>query len=356
MSHLARLISRTLLACALLIGALPIYAALGAASAFAAGLPIEMSWRTVDQGVEVRVLSDDEITDLTIEVTRLRDKKVYRDKRAKLGTDQAHLLKFPASDRTESYRCLVSGKFAGEPGSLAMEFEVPVVQPLDFTLVPGSYDVEGARLVLELTAPAGHVELVVRSDKGEILADTAVAFAGEPAGTQLPVSWAQAAGQVLTIDLKVFSAEGAWIGRQYIPWRVDYTVAGIKFATGSAVIPEADLPVISAFYDQIAETATRVSKWVAVELYIGGFTDTVGPGEDNRKLSDARAESLARYFMKRGLKVAVHVYGFGENGQVVKTEDNTDEAANRRAQCVLSVGPPPTSETLPPASWRRIRP
>jgi outer membrane protein OmpA-like peptidoglycan-associated protein len=170
------------------------------------------------------------------------------------------------------------------------------------------------------------------------------------------VSWAQAAGQVLTIDLKVFSAEGAWIGRQYIPWRVDYTVAGIKFATGSAVIPEADLPVVSAFYDQIAETATRVSKWVAVELYIGGFTDTVGPGEDNRKLSDARAESLARYFMKRGLKVAVHVYGFGENGQVVKTEDNTDEAANRRAQCVLSVGPPPTSETLPPASWRRIRP
>jgi hypothetical protein len=129
-------------------------------------------------------------------------------------------------------------------------------------------------LALELTAPAGHVELLVRGDKGEILADTAVAFAGEPAGTVLPVSWAQAPGHVLTIDLKVFSEEGAWIGRQYIPWRVDYTVAGIQFATGSAVIPESDLPVISAFYDQIAETATRVSKWVAVELYIGGFIPT----------------------------------------------------------------------------------
>lgn len=356
MSHLARLIYRTLLTRWLLAAALPVCAFMGVSSAWAEGLPVEMNWRTVDQGVEVRVLADDEIADVTIEVTRLRDKKVYRDKRAKLGTDQAHTLKFPASDRTESYRCLVSGKFAGLPGSLAMEFEVPVVKPLDFTLVPGSYDVEGARLVLELTAPAGHVELLVRGDKGEILADTAVAFAGEPAGTSLVVSWAQAAGHVLTIDLKVFSEEGAWIGRQYIPWRVDYTVAGIHFATGSAVIPEGDLPLISAFYDQIAETATRVSKWVAVELYIGGFTDTVGPGEDNLKLSDTRAESLARYFMMRGLKVPVHVYGFGENGQVVKTDDNTNEAANRRAQCVLSVGPPPTSETLPPASWRRIRP
>ena len=356
MSHPARFLFRILLACSLPAGLLSVYALLGASSASAAGLPIELNWRTIDQGVEVRILADDEITDLTVEVTRLRDKKVYRDKRAKLGTDQAHSLKFPASDRTESYRCTVSGKFAGEPGTLARDFEVPVVRPLDFTLVAGSYDVEGARLALELTAPAGHVELLVRGDKGEILADTAVAFAGEPAGTVLPVSWAQAPGQVLTIDLKVFSEEGAWIGRQYIPWRVDYTVAGIQFATGSAVIPESDLPVISAFYDQISETATRVSKWVAVELYIGGFTDTVGPGEDNRKLSDARAESLARYFMKRGLKVPVHVYGFGESGQVVKTDDNTNEAANRRAQCVLSVGPPPTSETLPPASWRRIRP
>lgn len=351
-------LTRLLFRLVLLLGAVsaPVAALFAPVAAQADGLPVEMAWRTVDQGVEVRVLADDELTDLTIEVTRLRDRKVYRDKVAKLRTDQAHSIRFPASDRTESYRCVVSGKFAGEPGSLSMDFEVPVVKPLDFTLVPGSYDVEGAKLALELTAPAGHVEIMVRGDKGEILADTSVAFAGEPAGTTLPVSWAQAAGHVLTIDLKVYSEEGAWIGRQYIPWRVDYTVAGIHFASGSAVIPDEDLPVLSAFYDQISETATRVSKWVAVELYIGGFTDTVGPGEDNRKLSDARAESLARYFMKRGLKVPVHVFGFGENGQVVKTADNTEEAANRRAQCVLSVGPPPTSDTLPPASWRRIRP
>lgn len=356
MPHLPRFLLRFALAFSLLAPLLPAALLLAPAEAHADGLPIEMSWRTIDQGVEVRVLADDELTDVTIEVTRLRDRKVYRDKRAKLGTDQAHSIKFPSSDRTDAYRCVVSGKFAGEPGSLSMEFEVPVVRPLDFTLVPGSYDVEGAKLALELTAPAGHVELLVRGDKGEILADTTVAFAGEPAGTRLPVSWAQAAGQVLTIDLKVYSEEGAWIGRQYIPWRVDYTVAGIHFASGSAVIPDEDLPLLSSFYDQISETATRVSKWVAVELYIGGFTDTVGPGEDNRKLSDARAEALARYFMKRGLKVPVHAYGFGENGQVVKTADNTEEAANRRAQCVLSVGPPPTSDTLPPASWRRIRP
>ena len=356
MSSLLRLLGRFALALLLSLPVVGSALLFAPAVARADGLPVELSWRTTDQGVEVRVLADDELTDLSIEVTRLRDKKVFREKRARLGTDQAHSIRVPASDRTDEYRCAVSAKFAGEPGSLAMDFEVPVVRPLDFTLVPGSYDVEGARLELELTAPAGHVEVKVRGDKGEILADTTVAFAGEPAGTRLPVTWAQAAGHVLTIDLKVFSEEGAWIGRQYIPWRVDYTVAGIHFASGSAVIPDQDLPVLSSFYDQIAETATRVSRWVAVELYIGGFTDTVGGDEDNRKLSDARAEALARYFMKRGLKVPVHVHGFGENGQVVKTADQVEEAANRRAQCVLSVGPPPTSDTLPPANWRRIRP
>jgi hypothetical protein len=68
-----------MLTCALLAGLLPVYALCGASRACAAGLPVEMSWRTVDQGVEVRVLANDEITDLTVEVTRLRDKKVYRD-------------------------------------------------------------------------------------------------------------------------------------------------------------------------------------------------------------------------------------------------------------------------------------
>ena len=45
--------------------------------------------------------------------------------------------------------------------------------------------------------------------------------------------------------------------------------------------------------------------------------------------------------------------GFGETSLAVKTADSIDEIRNRRADYVLSDGPPTLSNTFKP-SWKRI--
>src|SRR4030095_3584711 len=90
-----------------------------------------------------------------------------------------------------------------------------------------------------------------------------------------------------------------------------------------------------------------------ITLYIAGHTDTVGSGAHNFKVSQDRARSIAGWFRKRGVKIPISYEGFGETTPVVKTADNIDEVRNRRADYVLSDGPPPLSSSFH-APWKRI--
>ena len=85
-----------------------------------------------------------------------------------------------------------------------------------------------------------------------------------------------------------------------------------------------------------------------ITLYIAGHTDTVGNPTHNFKLSQDRARSIAAWFRKRGVKIPISYEGFGETSLAVKTADNIDEVKNRRADYILSDGPP----TLSPPSSR----
>ena len=76
-------------------------------------------------------------------------------------------------------------------------------------------------------------------------------------------------------------------------------------------------------------------------LLILGHTDTVGSDGDNLTLSQNRARSIAGYLREHGLGVSVLYTGAGERLPRVRTPDNTDEPQNRRADYVLSAGPPP---------------
>jgi outer membrane protein OmpA-like peptidoglycan-associated protein len=320
----------------------------------AGSLPVEAQWGIDGGSLTVEVLANDRIDELEISVRRVSDGRVFRQRAGTVASMGTARVTLPAPSSTTRYVATITGTHAGDRGSLEMAFEVAVAADLEFRMIPGTYEVEAGRFRMTMNQPAGHVEILVRDDEGSVLAQRSIAFAGEPAGTPLNVSWVQGPGRVLTLDVKAFSADGAWSAAQFIPWKVDYTVAGIHFATGSAEIPAEDFELLNGFYDRIAGTVARVRRWVGVELYIAGHTDTVGNAEDNRRLSDERAESLARYFAAKGLDIPIHVHGFGESAPIKETGDDVDEPENRRAQCILSVGPPPSGPGLPPSGWRRI--
>jgi outer membrane protein OmpA-like peptidoglycan-associated protein len=67
-----------------------------------------------------------------------------------------------------------------------------------------------------------------------------------------------------------------------------------------------------------------------------------------------RALAIASWFRENGFKGEIHYQGFGEDGQLVKTLDETAEPANRRAIYILAAEAPPTSEQLPRSAWRPL--
>jgi outer membrane protein OmpA-like peptidoglycan-associated protein len=117
----------------------------------------------------------------------------------------------------------------------------------------------------------------------------------------------------------------------------------VNFATDSAAIEPDETGKLDASLAQIDDIVKRAGRFMKLKLYIAGHTDTVGPPAKNRALSLARAVAIGAYLRKKGLAIPIIVAGFGEDVPKVKTPDNTDERANRRADYVLgpAAGAPP---------------
>ena len=93
-------------------------------------------------------------------------------------------------------------------------------------------------------------------------------------------------------------------------------------------------PVYQKIADEVGK-ARKIAPDVPVKLFIAGYTDTVGTPADNRKLSLERARAIAAWFRDRGLPLPIEYAGFGEEVLRVKTPDETDNAANRRADYIV---------------------
>jgi outer membrane protein OmpA-like peptidoglycan-associated protein len=158
----------------------------------------------------------------------------------------------------------------------------------------------------------------------------------------------------MKLELRVVDAGGLGTTVHLTPWTVAIPHEEVNFATDSALIEEAERPKLDAALARIAAEVEKAKKLsVKCSLFVAGHTDTVGTREHNLKLSVDRAQSIASYFRKRGLGVPIAYEGFGEERPKVKTPDETDERANRRADYVLSADPP--SSLGPVVRWKDVK-
>jgi outer membrane protein OmpA-like peptidoglycan-associated protein len=104
----------------------------------------------------------------------------------------------------------------------------------------------------------------------------------------------------------------------------------------------------------------RSQRFVKMQLFVAGHTDTVGPSARNRALSLDRARAIAAYFQRKGLALPIAYAGFGEDVLKVKTPDETDERRNRRADYVIAPrgAPPPFKGPYlkAHAAWKQLAP
>jgi outer membrane protein OmpA-like peptidoglycan-associated protein len=108
----------------------------------------------------------------------------------------------------------------------------------------------------------------------------------------------------------------------------------VNFANGSAdLTPEA-----MATLDQLGR-ALSSSELASYRFRIEGHTDTVGPADMNKTLSERRAEAVVNYIVtKYGVQSSrLQAVGMGEQGLLVQTPPQTPEPRNRRVQ-VINLG------------------
>lgn len=176
----------------------------------------------------------------------------------------------------------------------------------------------------------------------------------------LAITWTQPPNtKVMMLKLRVAAADGMATNVELVPWSVSVEHEDVNFATDSATIAPDEAKKLDASLSTIEDVVKRAEKFMKVRLYIAGHTDTVGPSAKNRKLSLARAQAIAKYFRSKGLAVSIAVAGFGEDVPKVKTADNTDERANRRADYVIgpAAGQPPFGGAYlkAKATWSQLK-
>jgi outer membrane protein OmpA-like peptidoglycan-associated protein len=236
-------------------------------------------------------------------------------------------------------------------------FETATTGSLQVKYSRDRLDLDAHTLEVQLSRPAGSAELKVFSDDGNEIGTGEATFHGEPAGTWLKVPWTQKAGNVMRLELRATSSDGQATMVKLLPWSVRIAHEEVNFPTGSSVIPPTETGKLDASYGKIIEAVDKARKAqpdVQVKLFIAGHTDTVGNNADNKKLSLDRARAIAVWFRDRGLPLPISYAGFGEEALKVKTPDNTDEAANRRADYIVGVEEPLVARGVR-ASWSPLR-
>ncbi|HSD87200.1 MAG TPA: OmpA family protein [Kofleriaceae bacterium] len=109
----------------------------------------------------------------------------------------------------------------------------------------------------------------------------------------------------------------------------------VQFETGKADIK-------SESHSLLDEVAKVLKDNPQVELIsVEGHTDSTGSPDFNRKLSQQRAESVAKYLSTKGVKAArMEPKGFGPDHPIADNESDAGREANRRVEFnILKQGP-----------------
>lgn len=214
-------------------------------------------------------------------------------------------------------------------------------------------DLEAGRLEVRMNRPASQVRLKVIGESGDVIAEETYRFENAPAGKPLVIRWKATGEKIAKLEVYGYDTDENWKGVALTPWQLNIPHKEVLFETDKAVIRKSEAPKLEDSFEKITDALRRYRELGNITLYIAGHTDSVGSDEYNQSLSQRRAQSIAAWFLKRGLKVPVAYEGFGETALRVKTKDEVDEPRNRRVDYILAVEPPMTKGGKTPA-WKAV--
>ncbi len=241
----------------------------------------------------------------------------------------------------------------GSLGEMPLSFEIVVFDELKLTVPRQHVDLEGKTLHVAMDRAPKEVTVTTYGAGDVVLGSGTMVASGEGPGDFIEVQWS-GAGEVLRLVVKGTDADGFWSELTLFPWYYEIPHEDVVFETAQADIPPVEVIKLEKALVEVDKVLLKYGDHAEVKLYVGGYTDTVGGRASNENLSTLRALSIAKWFRDSGFEGAIYYQGFGEDGQAVKTLDETDEPQNRRALYILAAEPPPQNEQLPRRDWRPL--
>jgi len=341
--------TRALLTLALLLLAVP------AASA----QDLDFQFKTVVKGKDrpaLIVTPARPLRSLKIELTDQDGKKqVLRVGALRAGKTKRLTFRQPAG--TSHYKAAMEAKWKdnGETQLFAMEFDATRVGELKIQISAEDVDMDENTLSCRATNPVRRVELVIIGEDGNVIEEVSESFndAPAPSGEPIELSWSPTEDKIIRMDLRVTDIAGFYTGMRILPFTIEIPHDEVVFETGRANVRDSEAPKLAKTMGHIHDALKKHGTLLTLRLYVGGYTDTVGPAGANQELSERRARSIASWFRAHGLKIPIYYQGFGEKVLAVPTPDETENEANRRAVYILS-SQTPTGEQTPSKRWHRL--
>ncbi len=244
----------------------------------------------------------------------------------------------------------------GTTGSMPLEFETAIWGQLTLTTKKEDVDLKARKWPFVTNRPVTKAKLEVLMDTGRYAFNDEIELKDSKPGEPISVTWPEAPGRVMMMWLKAYDDTGHFAGAEFWDWWIDIPHDDIEFETGKSDIRESEADKLEKSYRDINAELVKYAQIpdLTLSIYIIGHTDSVGPKDYNKNLSLARARSIAAYLRKRGLNAKFFYEGFGEDSPKVPKPDETAEAQNRRAQYILSIGPPKITDAPWEPKWQKL--
>ena len=248
----------------------------------------------------------------------------------------------------------LSATFAdGGGGEMPLSFEIVVLDDMKLDVPRTMVDMEKQVVYVGMDRVPASFEVTAYGAGDAVIGTGSMAAMGEGPGDLVMVEWS-GEGEVLRLVVRGTDTDGFWGQVALFPWYYEIPHEDVVFETAQADIQPDEVIKLERAMLEVDKVLAKYGEHASVKLYVGGYTDSQGGRASNENLSTLRALAIAAWFRENGFKGEIQYQGFGEDGQLVKTLDETAEPANRRAVYILAAEAPPTSEQLPRTAWRPL--
>ncbi len=308
----------------------------------------------------VELTSDENLDGVKVEIKGSDGTEVNKTVSIKAG--KATRVTWKQKERQVEYEIEIEANDAFTNGTFEVQRPIAGGKRAPFELVSDRAEiVDGQKIRYKTPFTLTSRELQVFNTDGDVVAEKLVSDEVVEAGETFEMSW-NTSDEVFMIKVTGEDDTGYSYTDTRVPWSIDIPHTEVNFDSGKAIIKPEEEPKVAEVFAILAHELAGLDKAnqavngdLAAQLYIVGYTDTVGNASDNQKLSEARAKAIAKYFYDKGAWCEIYYAGMGERGLAVETADSVDEVRNRRALYILGMQKPGGGGAIPSqGSWKKL--